>query len=69
MNDPSGAGHVLVAHPDTPAHAVAGVIVTNVWLDADEWRFDFTVMAPPSALELRERMMAAIRTYSDLHAL
>jgi len=43
---------VLVAHPDTPARAVNGVFVTHVWLNAAEWRFDFTVLAPPSALKV-----------------
>jgi len=50
--EPSGAGHALIAHPDTPARAVAGVFITYVWLSAAEWRFDFTVIAPPTALRL-----------------
>jgi hypothetical protein len=41
-----------VSHPDTPPRAVAGIFFTHIWLSAVEWRFDFIVQAPPSALKL-----------------
>ena len=42
----------LIAHPDTPPKAVAGLICTLSWQDAGHWVVGFIVDAPPSALTL-----------------
>jgi hypothetical protein len=49
---PAGGGQALIAHPDTPAHAVEGVFYTRQWRSPGEWQFTFHVAAPPSALKL-----------------
>lgn len=49
-----GGGFALVAHPDTPARAVNGVFCNYAWLQAGEWKFNFSVDAPPGALRVPE---------------
>jgi len=53
MRRNSAAGEqALIAHPDTPARAVAGVFYTCQWRNPGEWQLQFQVAAPPSALKL-----------------
>ena len=52
MRKAKGAGHVLVAHDTTPPRAVSSVYCTSIWRNAGEWKLDFMVAAPPSALRL-----------------
>ena len=52
MRKTKGGGYALVAHPDTPARAVNGVVCSYAWRQPGEWRLDFVVDAPPGALRL-----------------
>jgi hypothetical protein len=48
----SAHGQALVAHPDHPPRAVAGVSCSVVWQDAGHWALDYIVSAPVAALRL-----------------
>ncbi len=52
MRKAKGGGIALVAHPDTPARAVAGVFCTYIWRSPGEWKFDFKVDGSSRELKL-----------------